>query len=335
MTAFALKLTALITMMLDHATHILWMSGTLRDYELYLMLRGIGRLAFPIYAFLIVNGFEHSRDRGGYLNRLALFALISQIPFTLCFADANYGGWPPGELSLGFTVGWEGLLLLVPLAVYIFLQGFGLRALCLGGFLLLPCLSLSWGGLWLLDGDVNVFFTLSLGLSFLICADRLKTAGERGKSLEYLLLPAALLPVLLIIQPHADYALEGVLLILALWLCRERRWAQLLVILLWASWQYLYDVSLMLALIPALLAILLMLPLKNKGFWWQCGAVLIWACVCFILLGFTFGVLPAFAGLSTLLIAAYNGKPGKRAKLVFYAAYPVHLLLFWLIYTFL
>ena len=58
MSTFALKIIALSSMIIDHSTHVLWMSGVLRDYGLYLLLRGIGRLAFPIYAFLLVKGFS-------------------------------------------------------------------------------------------------------------------------------------------------------------------------------------------------------------------------------------------------------------------------------------
>ena len=94
-------------------------------------LRYIGRLAFPIYVFLMVNGFRHTRNRFRYAGRFLLFALISQIPYALmCYNQYDHPRLNVmATLLMGLLVIWAGellrkhpktryLCLLPPLAVY-------------------------------------------------------------------------------------------------------------------------------------------------------------------------------------------------------------------------
>ena len=69
MTSFVLKLIAAVSMLCDHAGLILFPSVP--------VLRLIGRLAFPIYAYLIVNGYQKTSSVKRYLTRLIAFAAIS------------------------------------------------------------------------------------------------------------------------------------------------------------------------------------------------------------------------------------------------------------------
>ena len=77
LNGFQLKWVAIITMCLDHVGAVL--------FPQYLVFRIIGRLAFPIFTFLLVEGFMHTSNENRYLLRLGLFALISEIPFDLAF----------------------------------------------------------------------------------------------------------------------------------------------------------------------------------------------------------------------------------------------------------
>lgn len=79
LSVFDLKCIAVATMLIDHIGAFLY-----TDQE---WMRYIGRLAFPIYCFLIVEGYYHTRDVRKYIGRLALFALISEVPFDLACAD--------------------------------------------------------------------------------------------------------------------------------------------------------------------------------------------------------------------------------------------------------
>lgn len=75
----ALKVIALISMVIDHVALYLMEHGTV----LYETMRCIGRIAFPVFAFLIAEGLIHTRSRYRYFFTLLGFAVISEIPWYL------------------------------------------------------------------------------------------------------------------------------------------------------------------------------------------------------------------------------------------------------------
>jgi hypothetical protein len=75
MTSFVLKVIAMFTMVIDHLGDA-WLKHTTG-------MNIIGRIAFPIFAFQISEGYTHTKNLKKYFFRLILFAFLSQIPFML------------------------------------------------------------------------------------------------------------------------------------------------------------------------------------------------------------------------------------------------------------
>ena len=73
MSAFVLRVIACVVMLIDHIGF---------QYGIA-FFRQLGRIAFPIFVFLICNGYRHTSSPLRYGLRLGIFALISQVPYSL------------------------------------------------------------------------------------------------------------------------------------------------------------------------------------------------------------------------------------------------------------
>ena len=141
LSASYLKIVAMVLMCVDHLALLtlsslagIWLAGGLPGEEgwmaAYFAMRGAGRLAFPLFAFFIAEGFRHTRSAGRYAARLAVFALLAEVPFDLAIAGRPFA--PEGQNVL-FTL-LLGLLALVWLKAWGGRPLFGLTGvlLCLG-----------------------------------------------------------------------------------------------------------------------------------------------------------------------------------------------------------
>ncbi|MBO5241599.1 MAG: conjugal transfer protein TraX [Lachnospiraceae bacterium] len=97
MNGSSIKRIAAVTMFIDHIGAAFFYIFTsqydgMQDFAgadiIYDILRIIGRSAFPLFCFLLVEGFLHTRSVKKYAARLLLFAAISEVPFDLAFYDS-------------------------------------------------------------------------------------------------------------------------------------------------------------------------------------------------------------------------------------------------------
>lgn len=131
-----LKIIAMVCMLIDHTAAVLFdrilLSRGLLDavnasdggasflstgntaviYYADMIMRAIGRISFPIFCFLLIEGFLHTHDVKKYALNLGIFALISEVPFDLAFAGKPFY---PDYQNVFFT-------LFIGLVMMIFLQ---------------------------------------------------------------------------------------------------------------------------------------------------------------------------------------------------------------------
>ena len=94
MTICIIKIIACITMILDHIRYAVPVTNIF-------VTRFLGRISFPLFAFLLTEGYVHTKNLKNYYKRLFIFAIISQIPFML-FRKLVVGEWK--MLNIMFTL---------------------------------------------------------------------------------------------------------------------------------------------------------------------------------------------------------------------------------------
>lgn len=130
MTSCRMKILAVIAMTIDHAAKIIGQSGLMvifpnmslhTSYRIIELMEEIGRIAFPLFAFMIVEGTLKTRSMPRYIGRLALFSVISEPFYYYAYnmKNASVGGFFDSLSRLNFNNVFFTLML-GAIAIYIY-----------------------------------------------------------------------------------------------------------------------------------------------------------------------------------------------------------------------
>jgi hypothetical protein len=268
-----------------------WMGNIVTVTNIDMMLRAIGRIAFPIFCFLLVEGFLHTRNVIKYLIRLLIFAFISDVPFDLAFFT---------EIGFGHQNVFFTLLL-------------GVAALACIDFVRHKSIDI-YNGFFKFLGMSGVVFAGALGgyasISSMISIFGYILNGFFGIN-EYI--PTAILG-----------AIGGVIA----FICVTHKWDDekkikmsiaLIITLSFFRWAEFLNTDYGGWGVLAVVAIYAFRNAKNNGFVWGVTALTV------------MNLFEGVAFLDLIPVKFYNGKRGRQMKYFFYAFYPVHLFLLFLI----
>lgn len=236
MSVFVIKLLAIASMLIDHLgcylRHRLLISA-----NVFSVMRSIGRFAFPVYAFLIVNGYQKTHDVKRYLTRLIAFAVISQIPYAL-FHNIYYT-LPDEGLVLELGSRWFVCLIFILVAGVAWFSAVRADWSVIWPVLALAMavLRVEYRGVVILGKELNVFYTLALGLALIALMDAVMK--EERDYVKLLMQAVALFGAALLIQDNADYGLLGAALIVSIWIARDTLLSQAGIIALWCVVKFL------------------------------------------------------------------------------------------------
>ena len=207
-TGSTLKIIAIVTMFIDHIGAVIverWLIYDAYASQTYQynprillldqILRSVGRIAFPVFCFLLVEGFSHTRNVWKYGLRLGSFALVSEVPFNLAIAGEV---WSAEYQNVFFT-------LLIGLGVMISCEGIRKWSVGSGytwpgrlvkGILCLAALAAGMICAEYLCTDYGARGVLSIGVIYLLRGSSLwQTLGGAATFYWELPAPVAFLPI--------------------------------------------------------------------------------------------------------------------------------------------
>ena len=160
--ALQLKILAAVSMIIDHTGYLLVSEAA--HPTLYFCMRAFGRLAFPIFAFFIVEGFYNTRSFKKYALRLLILALISEVPFDLVFEKSSF--YPAYQCTI-----WTLLIALIAIAAMSRVDHIAVKIAVAAAF----C-----GLAWLLKSDYGAYGVLLIEVIYMLRPDRRRQCVTAG-----------------------------------------------------------------------------------------------------------------------------------------------------------
>lgn len=245
MTASILKLIAIISMTIDHIGAYLFYSGSdIVSPQGINLMRSIGRMALPIFAYFLVVGYFKTRDIKKYISRMHLFAIISQIPFTLAFYYENYYVYE----SVNFIeYDYKWLLAIIPMIAFYYVlildRKFDISLVYVSIAWLITPINTSINGYFLLTGyELNIFYELGLALILFEYFNLLKTRYNNNV-LMYIIIAISVILSYYYIGGIANYGYNAIALMIALYLTKGTKYYQSFIVFLWGYYMYSWNMT--------------------------------------------------------------------------------------------
>lgn len=228
---FSIKAIAVILMLTDHLA-IAFLGWGLINSEIYTIMRIAGRMSFPLFAFMLVNGWQKTKNKKRYFDNMALFALISQLPYIAMVYAV------PDKAACGFIfymIYWLAVPMAALVAAYAFFTNSNAAGTTvLGASLLLTLFVVRYEGFMLtMPYKLNIFYSLMCGMVCMECVQMLQNKDKYS-----LLFLAAALVTAVFVASRSDYDIRGLALILGLFFFKDNRTMQCAYIVVWGAVVY-------------------------------------------------------------------------------------------------
>lgn len=154
-TSGDLKLIACGAMLLSHLAQsgLIYQMGYIKTADLFML---IGRISMPLFCFILVQGIILSKNRKKYLNRILIFALISEIPFDLVFSDSIFNIY---SQNVFFSLFFGGLMIYFWELVKVSQLN---KYIKVGFTIIIFAASIFWAEFFMADYDTNAIIAIGL-----------------------------------------------------------------------------------------------------------------------------------------------------------------------------